>query len=183
MNITIINGTPDGNWGEFEKEITASVHELSKSHTVDLFTVRDMDINYCCGCFSCWIKTPGLCVFKDDMDAVLRSLACTNYLMIISPLISGFLSSETKRTLDRIIPTVLPYIQAFNGECHHPKRYDNEANLGVILYGEDMDPEATEIVFDVIDRLALNFHAIETFKSAVTSNNLQEVFLNEIRTY
>jgi multimeric flavodoxin WrbA len=38
--------------------------EGAKVEVVNIFKKK---INYCIGCFTCWTKTPGECVHKDDM--------------------------------------------------------------------------------------------------------------------
>ena len=182
MNITIVNGSPDNSWNEFEKELKNTCLELTKEHNVDLFNIREMNIKYCVGCFSCWVKTPGLCVVKDDMEEILKSIAKTDYLIYVSPLVTGFISSETKKVMDRIIPTALPYIRTFNGECHHIKRYDKDMNLGILLFDDDgLDQEGVDITFSIIDRLGLNFHAPKVLKATAKKNKIKEVISNEIR--
>lgn len=180
MNITIINGTPETGWEEYEKELFTAVDSLSNEHHVNLFTVRDMTINYCRGCFSCWVKSPGLCVFRDDMDKILGSYVDADYIVLASPLKAGFLTSQTKKTMDRLLPLILPYINLFDGECHHPKRYDNDPVLGLIVFDKNTDERSVEITFSTIDRLSLNFHSKRTFKALVRPDNLQEVLKNEI---
>ena len=34
---------------------------------VETFKLKNYDIKHCTGCYSCWTKTPGECIFKDDM--------------------------------------------------------------------------------------------------------------------
>ena len=78
MNITIINGIKNTQADPFEMQLELACVRLSKEHKIDLFIIEDMDINYCRGCFNCWLKTPGLCMFKDDMGKILESVANTD---------------------------------------------------------------------------------------------------------
>jgi multimeric flavodoxin WrbA len=181
MNITIINGIQDSKENSFQNELELTVDKLNIEHTVDLFTVVDMDINYCCGCFGCWVKTPGRCIFNDEMIKVYKSMVKTDYLLFISPLVKGFISSDAKRAMDRIIPILLPYIDFFDGESHHVPRYEKRSKLGIVLIGEDdMDVKAVEIVYDTFDRFSKNYHALNTFKATAKSQALMEVLCNEI---
>lgn len=181
MNITIINGTPDESWAEYEDALLEAVEEISIEHNVDLFKERDMDIAFCCGCFSCWMKTPGVCIYKDDMIDILKSLAKTNLLLFVTPLITAFVSSNTKKIMDRMIPIVLPYIEVFNNESHHPKRYDNEAALGILILDDNkLDDKAIDITYNIIDRLSLNFHGSKVIKATASSDKIKEVLKNEI---
>jgi len=38
---------------------------------VDVVNLQKKKINYCIGCFTCWSKTPGQCIHKDDMSKEL----------------------------------------------------------------------------------------------------------------
>ena len=181
MNITIINGIKKTQTNPLEMQLELAGVKLSEEHKVDLFTIETMDINYCCGCFSCWLKTPGRCVFKDDMENVLRSVVKTDLLLVVSPLNAGFITSEAKRVLDRLIPIVLPHINIYDGECHHVPRYEKRNNLGVIILDDgEVCGEAEGIVYESFDRLAKNFHAKKVIKATAQAENLLEVMQNEI---
>lgn len=180
MHLTFINGIPNDEFKKHETNLENMKKQLEKEHEVDFFTVRDMNINYCCGCFSCWTKTPGLCIFNDDMRLILKSMATTDYIIYISPLSAGFATSDTKKVMDRFIPTALPYIKIYDGECHHPKRYSNNIKLGVVILDEDkLDSKAVEITTKTFERLSKNMHATKFFHAVVKVDEM-EVILNEI---
>lgn len=180
MNITIINGIPDDEYSEYQAALDNLKTSLEKTHVVDLFNVRNMKISYCCGCFGCWIKTPGLCIYKDDMSIILKSMAKTDYTIYVSPLKAGFITSQTKKVMDRFIPTALPYVKIFDGECHHPMRYDNKQKLGLIILNDDnFNREAYDLNVNVFDRLSLNMHATGFFSSYVRADEMEGI-INEI---
>ena len=107
-------------------------------------------------------------------------MSTTDYIIYISPLSSGFVTSHTKKVMDRFIPNALPYIKIYDGECHHPKRYDNNIKLGVVIVDEgDLDNEAAIITTNIFERLSKNMHATKFFKGAIKADEL-EVILNEI---
>ncbi|MBI4845982.1 MAG: flavodoxin family protein [Candidatus Omnitrophica bacterium] len=63
MKILILNGNPivqDENFDKFLNAMRISLQD--KGHSVENFVLRNMSIEYCTGCFSCWIKTPGECI-------------------------------------------------------------------------------------------------------------------------
>jgi len=180
MHLTFVNGIPNDEFEKYETALKEVKKQLEKEHEVDFFTVRDMNITYCCGCFSCWTKTPGLCIFKDDMSSILKSMATTDYLYYISPLSAGFVTSETKKVMDRFIPNALPYIKVYDGECHHPKRYNNSIKLGVVILDEgNLESEAVELITKTFERFSKNMHATKFFKAVVKADEM-EVLLNEI---
>jgi multimeric flavodoxin WrbA len=151
MNITLINGIPNEEYKEYEDALDKLKVSLQRTHTVDLFNIRNMKIAYCCGCFGCWTNTPGLCIYKDDMVNILMSMAKTDYVIYVSPLKAGFITSQTKKVMDRFIPTALPYIKIYDGECHHPMRYNNYQKLGlVILNDNNFDKEAYDLTVNVL---------------------------------
>ena len=176
MKITMINGVPAGEWVAYEK----ALERLKEKHDVDIFTVRDLNIQYCIGCFGCWVKTPGRCVHQDDMDAILKSVVSADLQLFLSPAADGFITADTKKVLDREIPLVLPYIRNFDGECHHPTRYGKQPDLGILLMDDGtLDDETKDITFSIFDRLAKNFHCRRMIKQAVTAETIAEVILNE----
>ncbi|MBC8061064.1 MAG: flavodoxin family protein [Clostridiaceae bacterium] len=180
MHLTFINGIPNEEYEEYETALKEIKTELEKEHEVVFFTARNMNINYCCGCFSCWTKTPGLCIFKDDMRLILKSMANTDCIIYVSPLSAGFVTSVTKKVMDRFIPNALPYIKIYDGECHHPSRYDNSIKLGVVILDEgNLDSEAVEITKNMFERLSKNMHATKFFHAVAKAEEM-EVVLNEI---
>lgn len=181
MNITIINGIKDTVVNPFQEKMELACKKFTDEHEVDLFTIEKMDINYCCGCFGCWVKNPGECIYKDDMDEVLTSIIKTDLLLVVSPLDAGFITSLAKKALDRIIPTALPFIRVYDGECHHVPRYEKHGGLGIIILDDgNVDGEAQSIAYESFDRLAKNFHSQKVIKATANMENLTEVLQNEI---
>lgn len=176
MNITIINGAPDESFAQHEQTLKRAIELYDNNNHIDYFVIRKLNINNCIGCFSCWVKTPGLCVFKDDMTAILKSMAATDFVLYVSPLVTGFITSQLKMVLDRSIPILLPTIKIYNGECHHPKRYDNSFNIGIVLLhnGEIID-EAVSITFDIFDCNAFNMHARRVLKRTALPEDLEGI--------
>ncbi len=182
MNITVVNGIRNTADNPLQTCLRDIIENVDAQHNVDLFTIEDMDINYCRGCFSCWVKNPGRCIYRDDIDEVLKSIVKADLFLIVSPLDAGFITSEAKKALDRIIPLVLPFIKGYGGECHHVPRYERNADLGILLLdeGSGIEDEAKDIVFESFDRLAKNFHANKVIKTSANAQNLSEVMKNEI---
>jgi multimeric flavodoxin WrbA len=180
MKITIINGAPANSWAAYEQALEG----LKKEHDVDIFTVSEMNIQYCIGCFDCWVKTPGRCVLKDDMEQILKSTVHADLQLFLSPAVAGFITADTKKVLDREIPLVLPFIRNFGGECHHPARYGKQPDLGILLMDDGtLDDETKAITFSIFDRLAKNFHCQRMIKQTVTAETIAEVIEYETRAY
>ena len=178
MKITFLNDS--GNFKNFEEYISIIGNGLDKEkHQYELINITDLNINQCVGCFSCWLKTPGICIYKDDMEIILETIVKTDILIFSSCVVTGFISSKLKILLDRVIPVLLPYFKILNNEFHHEMRYEKLPVLGAILQKtaktEDID---LEIIEEYYKRVAINFHANLSFLYTTDTN--PEVISNEI---
>ncbi len=177
MNITILDGNPDRNRKTYNRYIKQLGQELNSGrHQAKTLALRDMDIQFCTGCWSCWWgPTPGECVFKDDSHTVCREYIHSDLVVLISPVIMGFVSSLAKKVQDKLIPLLHPYIEFDQGECHHLKRYDRYPKIGLILdRNPDTDDEDIEITSDMFRRFALNLKSELVF-IRLTDQPIQEV--------
>jgi len=181
MNITLVDGVKKGaTWDKHRHSLSMLKEELSKNHSVDYFPIADMKMAHCQGCWDCWTKTPGICRLRDDGVDYLKSLIKSDLLLYASPVSAGFLSSETKKALDRFIPEALPFIEIYKDECHHKKRYAHTRSVGfVLLDQDDIDIEAREIIYETIERTRLNMQPESLLKLNLQSDNLKEIS-NEI---
>jgi len=171
MRIAIVNGNPDPNNQKLDDYLDSVIRLLeSADNSVAYFTLREMKIDPCRGCFACWLKTPGRCVLKDDSYDICREYINADFVLYASPLILGFPSAILKHAMDRLIPLVLPYIELVgNKECHHIRRYDREyPPIGLIIEKEDdTDSEDVEIVRDIFVRAALDLKSSCLFVKSI----------------
>jgi multimeric flavodoxin WrbA len=177
MKFLILDGHPNGGkqfYDDYLAQFCSGIE--AKGHHVKKFVLREMDIHQCIGCWSCWWKTPGRCVFKDGAETLYPEMVHADRLVFASPLIMGFISSTLKRMHDRSIPLIHPYMDIVNGEVHHRKRYPKYPKLGVLLKPEvDTDSEDLEIVRRLYKRFSINFRTSLDFFATMQSNNLEEV--------
>ena len=68
----------------------------------------DGGIHPCIGCFSCWLKTPEVCVFEDAYQRMGQMIHEAEEVVIMSRLTYGGFSSFVKNVLDRSIDYLLP---------------------------------------------------------------------------
>jgi multimeric flavodoxin WrbA len=176
MNITILNGNPDERSPEFDRYLTDLTTALqAQGHTVTAFTLRQMDIRSCNGCFGCWIKTPGECFSPDDSPVIRRAVISSDFTLWASPLRLGFPSARLKMIMDKSIPLIHPYFVVENNEAHHRPRYDHYPRLGLLLSPEaDTTPGDLAIVADVFSRTALNLKSRLEF-SLLTDQPIEAV--------
>ncbi len=175
MEIIILNGSPTE-----QALLEPSLQKLSRAleiheNSVKQVILRDLQVKHCLGCWTCWVKTPGECVHKDDVESVLRQIMKADLLILASPLILGYPSAVLKQFMDRMIPLVHPYIMLDHGECHHQARYRAYPKMGLLLDKEtDTDAEDIEIVRDLFERVARNMKTTLQF-TFTTDEDMQEV--------
>ena len=137
---------------------------------VNSFVLRDIEIAPCLGYFSCWIKTPGVCVIKDAIQDITREAARSDLWFFLTPVTFGGYSANLKKAVDRIISFGLPFFVTRTGELHHPPRYAKRA--GIVSIGLLKQPNhKTEKTFsELTARNAINF-ASSLYKSEILLNN------------
>ena len=123
------------------------------------WTLRDLEIAPCIGCYKCWTTTPGECIFDDEQRKIYSDIAKSDLIILITPITFGGYSSELKKGLDRFIPVLLPFFRKYNRETHHPSRSGKEWNLFGVGTLPSKDEEKEKIFRDLIRRNSLNMHS------------------------
>lgn len=167
MKITLLNGNPDEGKQGFDSYLKTLAEELrSGDHAVTDLTLREMAAGYCTGCWSCWVKTPGECCFKDDSHTVCRAVINSDLVIFASPVIMGYLSALLKKYMDKLIPLVHPYITVDQAEAHHVSRYAREDYpVGALLLEKTAgtDDEDLKIIRAIHERTMLNLKSYNAF--------------------
>ena len=142
------------------------LHDLSVIEFEALYPNTDMNttvisdngaIHNCIGCFGCWLKTPGVCVLKDNYNNMGELLSKCDELKIISRCIYGSYSPLIRNVLDRSISYLLPYFISKNAETHHAMRYKNKISLSVHFYGSDITENEKETAKRLVKANCINF--------------------------
>ena len=176
MKITVLNGNPETGDAAVNDYVGELIEQLgSEGHAVTALDLREMDIEYCTGCFGCWVKTPGECKVPDDTRDVRRAVIQSDLALFASPVIMGYPSALLKRTTDKLLPLLLPYLIIVQGESHHPPRYDHYPVWGLLLgAGDDADDDDIEIISAIYGREALNAKSRLAFTKR-TTDPIEEV--------
>ena len=66
--LALVIGT--ATFGIYNTKSFLKVCEEAKAKT-EIVYFKKKHINHCNGCFSCWTKTPGKCIHKDDIEELL----------------------------------------------------------------------------------------------------------------
>ena len=133
-NVLVLNGSPKGNQGNTAKLVNKFIQGLKESipHlAVENVQLHNQNINHCCGCFSCWTKTPGECIYNDDMTQLLPQLINADLVIWATPLYHYGMTSIMKKFIERTLPVNEPNIVENNNVYTHPQRYnfDNRKNI------------------------------------------------------
>ena len=158
MRAVLLDGTPPGN-DACRQGGDALRRALSDAgHTLDCFSLSDLPMAPCRGCFACWTATPGRCPVPDAAEVVARAIIRCELAVFFSPLSFGAWNSILKKALDRMICLVSPHFAA-TGLTRHRKRYGvYPAFLGVgWLPGPD--PEGQEVFARLVRHNAYNLRA------------------------
>ena len=135
-NILLINGSPKGKKSNTYKLASAFIEglkEQQKELVVEEIQVNKLEINSCLGCFSCWNKTPGKCVIKDDMQEVIEKLLWADITIWSFPLYYFSVPGKLKTLIDRQLPMVLPFMDKGAKSGSHPSRYDMSEKRNVLI--------------------------------------------------
>ena len=133
---------------------------------VEEIMIHKKKINPCLGCFTCWIKTPGKCVQRDDMDELLPIIDNADLIVYALPLYIYSIPGPVKTFQDRQLPMAEPYLVDKNGITSHPRR-NKDKILKVFVISVAGFPEKSH--FDAM---------IATFKQVFKPN--KERYLGEI---
>jgi multimeric flavodoxin WrbA/putative sterol carrier protein len=85
--------------------------------------LKEKEIHSCVGCYTCWAKTPGVCVFKDDMPELLEKVKRCDILVYATPLYNFNVTALVKAFQERLLPLLDPHLIKAEQAYRHPQRY------------------------------------------------------------
>lgn len=143
------------------------------------FVISDLEISeeyktakHCMGCFSCFFKTPGLCIIKDGFEQSGAKMGNADRVVIISKMEFGGYSSRVKKILDRSLPSVHADFEIVNGQMRHARRYDNNPNFDIYFYSDYIfDSKYMNVGIDLALRNANNLGFTNTNISYIKSDD------------
>jgi multimeric flavodoxin WrbA len=111
---------------------------------VEIINLAKKKIKYCIGCYTCWTKTPGKCLHKDDMTKEIypKYMNC-DLCVLATPLYHYTVNAQMKTFIERTLPSSQPFLVKRDGVTRHPLRHAPPPVVSMSVAGF---PE--EIVFD-----------------------------------
>jgi multimeric flavodoxin WrbA len=126
MKVLALNSSPRGE-GESKTELmlTYLVKGMREAGAeVEIVDLRKKNVKHCIGCFTCWTKTPGVCIHKDDMtNELFPKWRDSELVVYATPLYHFTLNATMKAFIERTLPFLEPYLVDRGGETAHPARY------------------------------------------------------------
>jgi len=142
MKILALNSSPRAN-GESKTEIMLNslVEGMREAGAeVEVVDLRKKKIKNCAGCFSCWTKTPGTCIQKDDITRELFPQWLESDLVVYaSPLYHFTVNAVMKTFIERTLPVLEPFFRQYKGRTYHPfrKKHPKAVVLSVAGFPDD----------------------------------------------
>jgi multimeric flavodoxin WrbA/putative sterol carrier protein len=107
----------------------------SAGAAVDYFKLSKHKIHHCVGCYTCWTKTPGECIFKDDMTELRKKCREADLVIFASPLYIFNVTGIMKSFMDRLLPLMKPYMLTNEkGDTMHPDRFPEKGEQGFVVF-------------------------------------------------
>jgi multimeric flavodoxin WrbA len=126
MKILALNSSPrTGGQSRTELMLNHLVEGMQEAGAeVDVVNLHAKKINYCIGCYTCWTKTPGKCLHKDDMSAELfPKWLNSDVAVYATPLYNFTLNAEMKAFMERLLPFMEPFFEQRDNRSVHTLRH------------------------------------------------------------
>lgn len=175
--ILILNGSPKKEKSSTINVTRAFIEGISEviDTQIEYINVSDLNIKPCLGCLSCWGKTEGECVIKND-DALMMKEKIDNADIVIEsfPLFFFGMPGVMKQFTDRMMPMMLTYrghkppcdSSSFHG-IRNPKPNRKFIIISSCAYTQ------TDIVYDSL---------INQFNCICGKNNYLPIFCPQLKT-
>lgn len=139
--ILILNGSPHKEKSTTMVATNAFVRGMLSSGNYEAETVHvaALNIRPCLGCLSCWGRTEGECVIKnDDIPALKEKILASDILIASFPLYYFGIPGQFKVMMDRLLSMVMAYHgqnTPQNGEPAHTFRYPKADRRFILISG------------------------------------------------
>ena len=139
---------------------------------VKVFSLQKMKLAHCIGCFGCWLETPGVCRYKEPCyQEILKAWIQSDAVVLFTPVTFGGYSSHLKQIVDRMLPTLLPYMAAYHGEIHHRPRYTRSPRIVGIGMQESPSTVEADVFKLLVGRHAIDMHAPSYAAEVISPND------------
>jgi multimeric flavodoxin WrbA len=126
MKVLALNSSPRGE-GQSKTEmiltpLVAGMREAGAQ--VEVINLRQKTVRNCIGCYTCWTKTPGVCIHKDDMTQELfPKWLKADMAVYATPLYHFTMNASIKAFIERTLPVLEPFFVRIKDRTTHPLRH------------------------------------------------------------
>jgi multimeric flavodoxin WrbA len=170
MKVLALNGSPRVENSSTYHILKPLLEGMEKAGaTTEVIHIHQLHLKQCLGCYSCWTRTPGVCVHKDGMADAIQKYIQADFLIFGTPLYFSLMSGEMKTFIDRLLILSEPSLVTRTNDpstTAHPKRFGVK-NQKVLLVSPCGFPEYQN--FDAL---------VYSFKFLASKNNW--TYLGEI---
>jgi len=160
MRVLILQGSSRGDKGITGMVVSSFVKGMKKadpSAEIHAECLAARKIEQCRGCFSCWLKTPGSCCIKDDMEQIIEGYRSSDVVIAATPLYIDSMSSSLKKAWERLLPVMEPYFEYDGVWVKHRIRSGGPKGLFVISTCAMPEPGQFDALLQTFRRIAGNF--------------------------
>lgn len=160
MKIIALNASPTMKRG-MTSALMDNVLEGAKEAgaEIEIIYTQKLKISYCIGCFDCWVKTPGVCVHKDDMVPLLEKVKDADCVLVCTPLYADGMTAQMKTVIDRMIPLIDPHIENVDDHNRHVKRLKKLPAIALLSVCGFYELDNFDGLVDHMKRICKNFQA------------------------
>jgi NAD(P)H-dependent FMN reductase len=124
--VLALNGSPRAGSGATSRLLAPLLEGMRRAGAAtELIRVRDLGLEPCIGCYSCWVQTPGRCIHDDGMERALEAWSRADLVVLGTPVYHGCMTGLMKTFLDRLLPRYDPWLVPnpnVEGVSGHPAR-------------------------------------------------------------
>ncbi len=134
MRILAVNGSPRRERSNTARLLGPMLEGARQAGAeAQLLYLADLDVRPCTGCFSCWTRTPGRCVQEDDGPELLSKMRAADAVLLGFPLYIFGPPAGVQAMLERLLPTVEPWLVDSDGTTGHPVREGGSVGPWTVL--------------------------------------------------
>lgn len=126
MKVLALNSSPRGE-GQSKTEMILNpmVEGMREAGAqVEVVNLRHKTVRNCIGCYTCWTKTPGVCIHKDDMTLELfPKWLEADMAVYATPLYHFTMNASMKAFIERTLPVLEPFLIQVKDRTTHPIRH------------------------------------------------------------